>query len=333
MKAVDNFPIDFVMYWVDDSDPEWQKSKAQYESGQSNQSNGITRFRDWELLKYWFRGVEKFAPWVNNIYFVTCGHYPKWLNLENEKLKFVRHDEFIPNEYLPTFSANPIELNLHRLPDLSENFVVFNDDLFILRPVRKDVFFKNGLPRDAFIQSFTAPVHGAEIMCAITYNDLEVINRHYNKMATVKANPFKYFSLLYGKSVFQNLYAFPIKLTGIKSLHSAYSYKKSTYERLWERDFDKLDKTCKNKFRSRDDVNQWVLAWDQIMRGEFEPIKPKTRKYFTIGDDNSITAILKQNCDVICLNDGNASVDFENEKNKLISAFEKILPDKSSFEK
>ncbi|MBQ6357217.1 MAG: capsule biosynthesis protein CapK, partial [Solobacterium sp.] len=38
------------------------------------------RFKDWGLFKYWFRGVEKFAPWVNKIYFITWGHVPTWLD-------------------------------------------------------------------------------------------------------------------------------------------------------------------------------------------------------------------------------------------------------------
>lgn len=94
------------------------------------------------ILQYWFRGVEKFAPWVNRIYFVTWGHIPSWLNLSHPKLKVVRHEEFIPTDYLPTFSSHPIELNLHRIKGLSERFVYFNDDTFLIRPVLQEDFFQ-----------------------------------------------------------------------------------------------------------------------------------------------------------------------------------------------
>ena len=106
------------------------------------------RYRDWDTLKYWFRGVEKYAPWVNKIHFVTYGHLPKFLNTNNPKLNIVNHKDFIPKEYLPTFSANPIELNLHRIKDLSEQFVFFNDDMFVINKVKSTDFFKNGKPRD-----------------------------------------------------------------------------------------------------------------------------------------------------------------------------------------
>ena len=50
--------------------------------------------------------------------------------------------------YLPTFNINSIELNLHRIKGLSEHFVFFNDDMFLIDSVRPEDFFKNGFPCD-----------------------------------------------------------------------------------------------------------------------------------------------------------------------------------------
>src|SRR5690554_53344 len=136
--------MDFVLIWVDGSDPNWQAQKNLYSGKPAGDSPA--RFRDWDILKYWFRGVEKFAPWVNKIFFVTWGHVPEFLNLEHPKLVIVRHEDYIPKEYLPTFSANVIETNLHRIEGLSDKFVYFNDDVFITKKVTKEDFFKNGLP-------------------------------------------------------------------------------------------------------------------------------------------------------------------------------------------
>ena len=63
--------IDFVVTWVDGNDPEWLQERAQYMPMRLDTGNAKNRFRDWGLMKYWFRGVEKFAPWVNHVYFVT----------------------------------------------------------------------------------------------------------------------------------------------------------------------------------------------------------------------------------------------------------------------
>ena len=85
-----NEKIDFVIMWVDGSDPKWLEEKNKYLDKKIDTSNAINRYRDMGVLKYWFRGVEKFAPWVNKIHFITCGHLPIWLNADNLKLNIVK---------------------------------------------------------------------------------------------------------------------------------------------------------------------------------------------------------------------------------------------------
>ena len=117
----------------------------------------IERYRDWEILKYLKkRMIEKgvlqqYAPWVNNVYFVTCGHLPAWLNTECPKLQIVSHKDFIPEKYLPTFNSHSIEWNFHRIKNLSEHFVYFNDDMFLLKSIAAEDFFRNGRPVDMMI--------------------------------------------------------------------------------------------------------------------------------------------------------------------------------------
>ena len=198
-------PIDFVVLWVDDQDPIWLQEKNKYQKMFDRESNGAARYRDWELFKYMFRAFEKFTPWVNHVYLVTCGHYPKWLNLEHPKLTLIRHDEFMPSEYLPTFSSHPIELNLHRISGLSEKFVYFNDDMFPIRPVSSEAFFKDSLPRDIYIQSLLTPDDGDMLFSKIQFNNLGVTSKHFNKITFLKNHLLKYLSPCYGKYFFRNL--------------------------------------------------------------------------------------------------------------------------------
>ena len=135
--------IDFVIPWVDGSDPAWRKEKYKY-MGIDEPDAGAERYREMGILKYWFRAVEAYAPWVNQIHFITWGHLPQWLNTECPKLHIVNHKDYIPEKYLPTFSSHPIELNIHRIPGLSEHFVYFNDDMFLNGPVKPEFFFQNG---------------------------------------------------------------------------------------------------------------------------------------------------------------------------------------------
>lgn len=61
--------------------------------GQSKQDEDISasRFEDNEELRYSLRSIEKHAPWVRNIFIVTNGQIPSWLNLDNPRVKIVTH--------------------------------------------------------------------------------------------------------------------------------------------------------------------------------------------------------------------------------------------------
>ena len=88
---------------------------------------------------------------------------------------------------LPVFNSRAIEINLHRIPGLAEQFVYFNDDMFITKPVTKEDFFKNGLPRDVAIPNPTPSTQRLGIGCAIS-NNMEIINTRFNKRESIKRN-------------------------------------------------------------------------------------------------------------------------------------------------
>lgn len=325
--------IDFVIIWVDGNDKKWQEEKAKYSPNKNTDSRNI-RYRDWENLKYWFRGVEKYAPWVNKIYFVTCGHYPEWLNKENPKLVCVKHSDYMPEEYLPTFSSHPIELNLHRIKGLSEQFVYFNDDTFIINKIKSTVFFKNNKPcSEAIFQ----PVSGEdELFISVKNNVNMAINRHFKKDEIVKKNIKKYLNLKYGKNNLSTLCCLPYKrILGFHEAHNGTPYLKSTFKEVWKKEYNILNETCKHKFRNSSDVNQYLMENWQFCSGNFIPTKSRS-KFIKIFDniDNACEFIEKQKLPLVCLNDTNSDEKtFEKAKEKIINAFEKILPEKSSFEK
>lgn len=327
--------IDFVIIWVDGNDPEWQAERNKYKAD-SYTDNRVQRFRDWDNLMYWFRGVEKFAPWVNKIHFVTWGHLPKWLNTKHLKLNIVKHSDYIPKEYLPTFSANPIELNLHRINGLVENFVFFNDDMFIISPVKQELFFKNNYPCDSAVLN----VHCFSMNSISLYPQMDIglVNKYFNMKDVIKANPFQWFNLKYGKELLRTIALLPCpRFPGMWQHHLPSSFKKSTFEELWECEYAGLDETCKHKFRYILDYNQWLFKEWQIAKGEFFPRRTNIGKSFQLGDfhsaDDVCRHIIKQKIKMICINDGNMTDDeFENNKNMIRNAFDKILPNKSDFE-
>ncbi|SHN52180.1 stealth family protein [Desulfovibrio litoralis] len=143
-----NFPVDLVYTWVDGEDSAHIALRNQYlrehaeKKGEMHEDGvGKAHFRNNDELKYSLRSVEAFLPWVRNIFIVTAGQKPKWLHEKHPKIKIVDHKDFIPEQYLPTFSCRPIEAFLHRIPDLSEHYIYLNDDFFFARPCLKEEFF------------------------------------------------------------------------------------------------------------------------------------------------------------------------------------------------
>lgn len=331
--------IDFVIPWVDGFDKAWQMEKAKYSNGsEESRLKEATRYRDWDLLRYWFRGVEKYAPWVRKIHFVTWGHFPEWLNIDHPKLSIVNHRDYIPEQYLPTFSSHAIEVNIHRIPDLAENFVYFNDDTFLIRKTRKKDFFKKGLPRGSAVLVPFRTMKGDWLTAPL--NNVAVINDHFPFHATIYKHFFKWLNFRYG--VFNLLTAWMLPLPafyGFYEFHLPSSFLKSTFYEVWDKEKDLLDKTTSHRFRDRADVNQWVFENWQFAKGSFAPRSPRIGRAFYLSGacDNTLeqlcSYIKKQKGSMVCVNDGEMSTKmFAMCQQKVKEAFCSHLNESCSFE-
>ena len=328
--------IDFVLLWVDDKDVEWQRQKAKFSNEDVNKITS-NKYRDWDNLKYWFRGVEKFAPWVNQIFFVTCNQKPDWLNENHPKLKLVNHSDFIDAEYLPTFNSNAIEINLGKIKELSEQFVLFNDDMFIIRETKPKDFFENGLPKDCYIEYPDINPFYGETYQNFLLNNKGIINSHFSKEKQLKINKSKIYNRKYGFKI--NLINFILSrwkegYIGFYNPHIPYPHLKSTFEKICKMEKDIIDKTSSNKFRNFYDISHFLMRYWNLVEGNFIPAKD-IGKALNIGKgiEEIKKVIEKQKYKVACFNDNIEDIDFEYCKKEIINSFEKILSEKSQFEK
>ena len=268
---------------------------------------------------------------------MTWGHLPAWLNTDNEKLVIVNHRDYIPGKYLPTFNANTIEMNFHRIPGLSEQFVYFNDDMFLGRPVRPEDFFRDGKPRDAFILDaiyFSPNTAGHYIG-----NDMEIINKYFTPAETFRRlklsqylNPGYQFRNLYRTVVLRQWPWFP----GLYADHIATSFLKSTYELIWQKEGDVLDKTCMDKYRTKNNVNQWLPKYWQLVTGNFVPRSTRFGGVFHLKSEVNaelLRGIEQERYGVVCINDTEETENIEAHKAAIKKAFEVHLSCPSSFEK
>ena len=374
--------IDFVITWVDGSDEKWLAKKRAFAEGRpliekpsstskqafaenqpstKNQpliesrpplekprfDSSDLRFRnDFDFLKYWFRGVEKFAPWVNHIFFVTAGHLPDWLNPDHPKLKIIHHSDFIPKEFLPTFNSHTIENNLHRIAELSENFVYFNDDFFLLRKTRPEDFFKEGqyqrktqlLPRAFFAENILINNPSRDIFPYIQMNNMALVNQDYDKHSFYKLHKSKAYNVKYGIFNLRNFLLKPWReFSLLYDPHCAISYKKSTFETVWKKHEEVLKETSLHRFRSDRDVSHLIFYYTQLLEGKFIPRSANFSHHTMLNKDESqnlqiIRMVESQKYHILCINDGEVK-DPAKTRAVLTAAFDKILPEKSTFEK
>lgn len=330
------YPIDIVLPWVDGSDPSWLNIKKEF-SPQSKGDDDPIRYRDFENLKYIFRGIELYMPWVRTIHFITWGHIPDFLNTEHPKINIVRHEEFIPKAYLPTFSSHTIELNLHRIEELAEHFIYFNDDTFIMKHLDPEFFFKDGLPCDQATFDYITSDKG-RIFPHILLNNTDILNQEFNKKTVLKENRNKWFTFDYSlKGNLKNIYfSFLQNFTGLKWYHVPSPLMKKTYHEVWEKYGDVLHQTSMHKFRDIRDVNQYVLRNWQMVSGNFNPInlEKNSRFYYLPNDEDAFHLDTEsQTYALICVNDSQDIEDFEAMKVRINNRFEKVFPEKSKFER
>ena len=338
-----NDEIDFVVLWVDGNDPAWRAKKARFEPPEdpTSQINGEQRFRDWGLMKYWFRGVEKFAPWVRKVHFVSDDQYPDWLDRNAPKLACVPHRCFIPEQRLPLFNSCAIEMHLHRIPGLAEHFVEFNDDMFLGRPICPKDLFPNGKPISCVRLSALGTIYPRQVYAHRLMNEAAVVNAHHDWRKTVFRNPRLFLSVrLNGfSSVLANaMVSCLLACPSIKDVHLPYCLSKSSLLDAWNAEPAVLGETAAHRFRNLADVSARVFRDWQIASCSFSPRRSDAigQRYYATpnGVERLCNAITSKKHIFVCANDEEAlsSNDYEMVRRKITAAFETILPEKSSFE-
>lgn len=327
--------IDFVVLWVDGSQKEWIEEFNRYLPLYSSKriNVGVERYRDNGFLKYWFRGVEKFAPWVRKVHLVTANQRPEWINPSCPKLNLVNHGDYIREEFLPLFNSSAIEIGIHKIPGLAEHFVYFNDDFFLIDKINPDFYFsKDGLPKDsAILDNIPNDTWGHCLM----NNEIE-LERIIDKNNLYQKNKAKFFSPVYKRRIFQNIFR-------VKRLHNCYlaynhfsqPYQKKTFEAVWEKSAKSLEETLKNRYRTEQDLTHYLFREYAIFNGNFVPVNNQERRYMYdySHDISQLAEAIKQHkyCEIV-LNDHECD-DYEIRMEIIRQAFEFILPEKSIFEK
>ena len=334
--------IDFVVTWLDSTDEEWQRQFAYYQE----KCTGCTetaRFRNMDIFRYWFRAVEQYAPWVNKVFLVTNGTFPKWINEKHPKLVLVKHSDYIPEKLLPTFNSYTIEAYLHRIKGLSEHFVYFNDDMFLNAPVLPEYYFHYGLPCDSNEESMTnVPIYNKEDRYGIYGSILAsigVLNAHFDRRQTVSQSPKRWYGLHLGKRgiLLSYLLRRSKKFIGFQWRHFEQPLLKSVCEDAWKEASEPLLACCTRFRREMQVVPPYFFRYWQFASNRFYPMRlyKSSINNLRLSRLNGVEYALHDSTLLsVCLNDTANCPDAESDviNRELQRMLEQKFPSKSSFE-
>lgn len=322
--------IDVVIPWVDNTDKIWRRKAIKYIPEENLDGE---RYRDYDTIKFCIRSIEQNMPWVNHIYLVTDNQAPKWFKNSN-KITIINHDEFIPSEYLPTFNSITITTFLHLIPGISDRFIVFNDDMFVINKTNISDYFTKGLPNDFNIER---PISPSIINNFYVFNSLYAINSKFNKKSDVKNNMMKRFNFRYG--ILNNIMSFVLlpfsSYLGFYTSHSVQAYLKSSFENSWTIFNEELTNTVKHSLRSKGGVTDWLIRYYQLVSGNFNPSSPKKHRYYELGSmdiRNIKRALFSKGILDICINDSAMTDDNDDLVEILRINLENKFPNPSSCE-
>lgn len=295
-------PVDIIVPYVNNQDPIWQAEYNKYKNSAGLKGN--ERFRDLHLFKYFFRSIEKNCPWCRYVFLVLSGssQIPEWLNVNHPKLKIIYHADYIPKEFLPTFNSNVIEMFYSNIEELSDNFILCNDDFFFMKNVS---FFENNKPKlSRKIQCnclWRCAPGGDHCFVDTINNNNKLISKFTGK------RPFTY-----------------------QHFHVPTAHNKTFHKFIWSKFENELYNSLKDsRFRTSKNYTQWLFE-------DFAKISDKFSVNSNIYNNVNVftmkdTYFNVNKYDLICFND---DINFNNKSvMNFIKAMEKTFPNESSFEK
>lgn len=292
--------MDIVITYVNGLDPIWQRDYEKYTS----QPVLEKRFRDWGTLRYLFRGIAENMSFIRKVHLVVShkSQVPEWINCD--EVNVVLHKDIIPEEYLPVFNSNPIEMHLHRIEDLDEEYLYFNDDLFPLQSCKPTDFFENG-------KCYLGMAHHL-----LVWDMFKRICRNSDHLAR-KALGLK------------------PQLCFLRPQHICTPMFKSECEELYNKMQDEiLARTT--RIRSKENVTQYIFLDYLYLKGRLIN-KRLSKKHFSVGISSisGLTNFIKNPTrQLACINDVKLSEERYAELRKaLLNAFEERFPHKSKYER
>ncbi len=237
--------IDVVITWVDGEDPKHQAKRESFltkkKENRYKDVAGATRYNQVGEIYYCVASILRFASWVNKIYIVTDAQDPHVDDFINKffpdnkiPIELIDHKEIFKGyeEYLPTFNSLAITSMLWRIPGLSEQFLLFNDDVILKKEVKVEDFY----------------VNEKSVLYGYWYNTLrtkyEIALQTIGRRLVGKKSLISFKKMMYNAAKITNSSRF------IRLRHSPHTLRKSVFEKFYKENPNCLIDNIRYRFRN-----------------------------------------------------------------------------------
>ena len=265
--------IDAVITWVDGSEPNY---KLKLEENLKNKKIIISQYTQANEIDFCVASIIKFAPFVRKIFIVTDKQKPKFSGIRHmvslEKIEIIDHEEIFRDnlDCMPSFNIRSIDALLFKIKDLSDKFIYFNDDMFLIKETTKEDWFKDN---KAILTGSWAKTYNKQLIKTISHKIKNLLNIRpsFNAAQSKAAN-------IVG---FHNKY--------FKSFHCGRPQIKSVIKDFYDKNPQRLTNQIRYKFRDGRQYMPYSLCWHLLIKENLY-VESSTNKLVEINKSRNLSA-------------------------------------------
>ena len=265
--------IDAVITWVDGTEPNF---KLKLEENLKNKKIINRQYLQANEIHFCVASIIKFAPFVRKIFIVTDNQKPNLNEVRHlvslNKVEIIDHKEIFRDnmDSLPTFNIRSIDALLFKIKNLSNKFIYFNDDMFLIKETSKEEWFKDN--KAVLTGSWTK-----------TYNKqlIKTISQRIKNLLNIRP------SFNAAQSNAANIAGFHNKY--FKSYHCGRPQIKSVIKDFYDKNPQRLTNQIRYKFRDGRQYMPYSLCWHLLIKENLY-VESSTNKLVEINKSRNLSA-------------------------------------------
>ena len=265
--------IDAVITWVDGSEPNY---KLKLEENLKNKKIINRQYLQANEINFCVASIIKFAPFIRKIFIVTDNQKPNLNEVGHlvslNKVEIIDHKEIFRDnmDSLPTFNIRSIDALLFKIKNLSNKFIYFNDDMFLIKETSIEEWFKDN--KAVLTGSWTK-----------TYNNklIKTISQRIKNLLNIRPS----FNAAQSKAA--NIAGFHNKY--FKSYHCGRPQIKSVIKDFYDKNPQILTNQIRHKFRDGRQYMPYSLCWHLLIKENLY-VESSSNKLVEINKSRNLSA-------------------------------------------